>query len=275
MTIWNNYKARMQAKQKSGLTSTMSKAIQQTGDLVDVIRLDGTMSQTKMTINVGRTKTTSSISQNLMHFVCQDMTIAGGEIVHWQNKKWLVLIGKNIQDAVIQGVLLRLNYNNDNLLGAIYDSTLSGLDEKAELTIHQDRRTFYTTATSAKKRNDRIILSESEYKITKVDDLSFENIHIYTLEETYKRPSVPEPPDPQDIYISGADRLRRWETIELELKGSDEPFTWEVIQNGDLVQTNVQDNKLIVEILKLEIGKEVIIQVPEFDVQHTIIISSL
>ena len=275
MTIWDSYKARIQAKQKNSLASTMSKAIKQTGDLVDVIRLDGTTSQTKMTINVGRTKTTSPISQNLMYFVCQDMTIVGGEIVHWQNKKWLVLIGKNIQNTVTQGVLLRLNYNNDGLLGAVYDSTLSGLDEKNELTIHQDRRTFYTTATSSKKRNDRIILSESEYKITKVDDLSFENIHIYTLEETYKRPSVPEPPEPEDIYISGANRIRRWETIELELKGSDEPFTWEIIQNGDLVQTNEENNKLLIKILKLEIGKEVIIQVPEFDVQHTIIISSL
>ncbi|WP_342422355.1 hypothetical protein [Paenibacillus sp. FSL E2-0178] len=126
-----------------------------------------------------------------------DFKLKNGDIIDWQNEKWINIVTDNMADIYSRGVLRRCNgslkwvdpqgeINKRYFTFKSDPSTNFGVSEGRILSIGNERRTLLVSCdddTRLFERDQRFIFDSRAWKITAIDNISIKNISIVTFEE--------------------------------------------------------------------------------------------
>jgi hypothetical protein len=126
-----------------------------------------------------------------------DFKLKNGDIIDWQNEKWINIVTDNMADIYYRGVLRRCNgslkwVDTQGEINKRYftfksdPSTNFGVSDGRILSIGNERRTLLVSCdddTRLFKRDQRFIFDSRAWKITAIDNISIKNISIVTFEE--------------------------------------------------------------------------------------------
>lgn len=126
-----------------------------------------------------------------------DFKLKNGDIIDWQNEKWINIVTDNMADIYSRGVLRRCNgslkwvdpqgeINKRYFTFKSDPSTNFGVSEGRILSIGNERRTLLVSCdddTRLFKRDQRFIFDSRAWKITAIDNISIKNISIVTFVE--------------------------------------------------------------------------------------------
>ena len=298
MSILNSYNARMNfidTDKGERIKKRMDHRIRRTFEsdpsyfLLQALEPDGTTSSEKKVqiLNLDYVKNINYARINSRFFISHpDTPVENGTILfNLYEKDWLVVSSHNLIDLNYNGVVRQSNYIAkwyDNFQMVELMGIVSNLSQRSGGTIENNFLTlphsmieliFSKNEISKKlKRDQRLMVYDTPYKITKVDTFTDDNLIFLLAEEdefkndNEKETGICDPPSNLEAGIAGKSFLPFGSFTTYEAINATGAPVWSIIQGNDFIgahQINEDDIRKYDLILKRDsnlIGKQIILQ---------------
>jgi hypothetical protein len=126
-----------------------------------------------------------------------DYQLKNGDLIYWQNEKWINILTDNLSDIYYRGILRRCvgslkwldeagDINERYFTFKSDPATNFGIDEGRIITLGNERRTLlvsYDDDTKTLRKDKRFLFDTRAWKITAIDNISIKGISIITVQE--------------------------------------------------------------------------------------------